>query len=261
MKQYLPYAGTNSIQEAVIALHFQNSFTKNCIDELAGVIKAELNEVFPKYEEIIPESMEANNFPGIQFSRIKGDDNLVRVLRIRKNLLTVNYFEYFSWQTTLQESLKYLKCVLSFLDLENYPVSQVSLRYVDQYSFFGNIEETSAELLFNEDTPYLNTKCFESGALWHCHSGWIDNSIDSNPILNQLNIGSAITKNIPTVTVDHNAVCLFQDPIRTFSSFFDTFDRRKDMIELVLDSLHLQNSNILKSLLRLEMLKRIGMQK
>ena len=114
-------------------------------------------------------------------------------------------------------------------------------------------------MLFNEDTPYLNTKCFESGHLWHCHSGWIDNSIDSKPILNQLNIGSTITDGTPTVTVEHNS----QDPIRTFNSFFDTSvsDTRKDMIESILDNQHLQNSNILKSLLRLEMLQKIGMQK
>ena len=274
MNQYLPYSGTNSIQEAVIAVHFQNKIVTEAVERARDVVQRELKHEFPRFNEIhqmqrvvgydgaIPMQSEPARLAGFDVSKIKSDANPARALRLLENMLTVNFLVYHKWQETLDDSLQYINLILSSMSLVKNPVQAFSLRYIDQYTFDGLSDESCAEMLFRKNSTYLTKHCFDSGPIWHCNSGWIRSDNNFGYILNQLNIESAIVDQVSTATVDHNAICHLRSPRQMIESVFpSTADKKTVGIEHVLNSLHDRNGEILRNILLPEMLKKIGLLK
>ena len=121
-------------------------------------------------------------------------------------MLAVNFLEYRNWKTTREASLEYIKTVLSSVPLEMNPVQAFTLRYIDRYTFDGPPHEPNARMLFQDGNAYMTPRCFESGAVWHCNSGWFELRDGGNRILNQLKVSSAAVDGVSTSTIDHNAI-------------------------------------------------------
>ena len=270
MAQFLPYSGTNSIQETVVGIHFQSNFNSEEIKHTVDSIKNDLKEEFPNFNEIhqiqnikihdgkILEEPSAAILTGFEILKIKGDGNPARRLCLLEDIFTVNYLVYGGWNSILGDSLRYLDLVLPSLKLDRNPVQAYSLRYIDRYSFDGRPDESNVGELFRNENSYMISRCFNSGHLWHCNSGWYD-IIKSNNILNQLNVQSVILDQHLTVSVDHNSVCYLETPRQTIESIFD-YHLIGFGVESALNYLHECNRNILIDILQPEMLKKIGLQ-
>ena len=270
MGEYLPYSGTNSIQEAVVGIHFPGMVSSDAVRQARDTAQAELNDVFPHLNEtrmqevkIEPERLAPQpgtpRLAGFELSKVRADAKPARILRFMENMLTVNFLEYQNWQTALEDSLKYIRTVLSPVMLVTNPVVAFSLRYIDRYTFDGSHDEPRAGTLLRKGNEYMASRCFEVGPLWHCHSGWFESLDAGDSILNQLNVGSAIVDGVSTVTIDHNAICQLRAPRQTIESIFQPPSGESTGLENVLDFLHDRNSTILKNMLLPEMLERIGL--
>ena len=271
MGEYLPYAGTNSIQEAVIALQFLNMLTPEVVERARNKARAELSTALPKFTDI--HQMQAiqisqagvsggggpTQLGGFECSKVRPDTKPARVLRFLDNMLAVNFLEYRDWETTLEDSLAYIKTVLSSVPLETNPVQAFSLRYIDRYTFDGPPHEPNAGMLFQDDNAYMTPRCFESRAVWHCNSGWFELRDGGNRILNQLKVSSAAVDGVSTSTIDHNAIWQLRVPRQTTESLFGQSSGENICFEDALNLLHKRNSEILRNMLRPDMLKKIGM--
>ncbi len=270
MAQFLPYSGTNSIQEVVIGIHFQSNFNSEQIKQTVDSIKSDLIEEFPSFNEIhkipnikihngrILEEPSTAILTGFEALKIKGDGNPARRLCLLEDIFTVNYLVYSGWNSILDDSIRYLNLVLPSLRLDRNPVQAYSLRYIDRYSFDGTPDKSNIAMLFQYDNSYMTSRCFDSGHLWHCNSGWYDMSIKPNKILNQLNVQSVILDQYLTVSVDHNAVCYLETPRQAIESIFDS--HLIDFgVQSALNYLHDCNRSVLIDILKPEMLKRIGL--
>lgn len=272
MGKYLPYSGEHSIQEVVVAIHFRRAFDPQTVTRAQDSVQADLKGVFPRSNQIHQASeirinqgvlTQASETPvhlaGFEFSKVRADTKPARVLRLLGEGLTVHFLEYDGWETTLKESLKYIRVVLSPLTLAENPVVAFSLRYMDRYTFDGSNDEPSADMLFRKGNSYITPCCFQAGPLWHCNSGWFE-AYGDNRILNQFNVGSQVVDQISTVTIDHNAVYQLTIPRQTADTLFQPPSGTDTGIENVLKHLHGQNGSVLKDVLRHEMLDRIGMR-
>ncbi len=273
MNSYLPYAGTNAIQEAVIGIHFQNNFPPLDIERSRSVADNELKDAFPRSEGIIQTQISIENteqdriyikdagtsrLTGFHCSKMGANGKPTRVLRLESNLLAVHFMKYDNWSSMLNDSLHYIKTIVPCLSLETNAIQGYSLKYIDRFTFDGPPQNAEASLLLNKTTPYIALHCFDAGPVWHCHSGWFDSFSDSSRILNQLNVDSAIVDNVQTVTIDHNMICQQKIPHRSVESFFSKVDEQS--LESSLDYLHQKNHTIMINLLQVYVSRRIGMK-
>ena len=196
---------------------------------------------------------------GFDLSKVRADAKPARVLRLMDNNITVNFLEYSNWNTTLSDSMTYIQLLLSFINLTINPVSAISLRYIDRYTYDGPSEEPNAGMLLQRDNAYVAPYCFEGGSLWHCHTGWFEMLSTTDRILHQLNVGSAIVDQASTVTIDHNAILQLRAPRQSIDSFLEISVEKDSGIRSVLNRLHGENGNILRNMLVADMLQEIGL--
>ena len=274
MSEYLPYAGNHSIQEAIIGVHFQSAIDPSTARRIFNHVRIELKDQLPQNNEIHQQQIvigqgnhkiSAQNsqrplFAGFEMIKLKGDGKPGQVLRLLGKDLSVNFLEYHRWEKTISASMKYLKAVLDSLDLTENPAASYSLRYVDQYTYNDDPQNAYAELLFRTGSAFLTPQSFNAGHLWHCNSGWFEKYMNESRILNQINIGSQITKGVGTVTLDHNAVCQFSALRKSVDHVFGAHENDGTSISEVLNYLHAKNHAAIKDLLVDEMLERIGIE-
>lgn len=284
MGEYLPYAGVNSVQEAVIGVHFQSfsNWSRKDAEHVVGGLKQDLPE-FQKAEILdlveIPANMPHMNIgvqhgprdaqsslAGFQLVRVSPDGNPERAIRYMPNSLTVHSMKYSCWNQMLSDSLT---CIQEFilpklspgLMLEENPVVAISLRYIDRYMYSGSAEEASADMLFCKNDEFLTTRCFQSGASWHCNSGWFEDEADGSKTLNQLEVSSRVVDQISFATIDHNEVCHLRNPWRTPQSLDAPSSEGQMSLKDILESLHRKNKGLLEDLLVKSMLEKINLVK
>lgn len=272
MSRYLPYSGTHSIQEAVVAIHFRGRISSEEVRHARDVAKAELDHVLPRLNEhhqvqeikieqgLLSQSSGEPRLMGFELSKVQPDAKPARVLRLLENMLTVNFLKYQDWNSTRLDSLGYIRLLLQSIKLTTNPIQAFSLRYIDRYTYDGSLDEPRAEMLIQKSSDYIAPCCFEGGSLWHCHSGWIETYNSENRVLHQLNIGSTIVDQVSTVTIDHNGICHLNPPRQSIESLFEPTSGRQAGIENVLNRLHDTNGHILRNTLVPEMLEMIGLQ-
>ena len=272
MGEYLPYSGTNSIQEAVVALHFRDMVTEEAVGQARNAAQAELKDVFPHFKDIqrVPEIQISQGgvsvkpgparLAGFECSKVRADAKPARVLRFLDKMLAANFLEYRDWQTTLRDSLEYIGIVLSSVPLSKNPIQAFSLRYVDRYTFDGPPHEPNAGMLFRDGNAYMAPCCFRGGSVWHCNSGWFESPDERSRILHQLKVSSAAIEGVSTSTVDHNAIWQLRVPRQTIDSLFGPSSSESTSLRDVLDFLHSRNGVILRDMLLPDMLGKIGMQ-
>lgn len=275
MADYLPFLEKHSIQEAQISLLFIGSFDQHTIELARGFAQTELSGELPRVAEgrgvafqvditdpaepAMPQTM-PSGVVGFRLARVKGDGQIARVLQLENNLLSVSFMDYESWETTGEDALKYLRSVLISLPLEQNPVVALSLRFIDRYTYSGDPGDARADKLFVRGNPYITPHTFDAGPMWHCNTGWFDDTAHDDRVLHNLNVTSSLVDLSSTVTIDHLATRHLEAPRHTLATVFEPPAGATGLVE-ALESLHDRNKNILRQALRPEMLARIGMTK
>ena len=275
MGKYLPYSGNHSIQETIIAIRFQKMVDEQEVEYAKDLVQTSLKEDFPQLkalhqvqtinvgqvqnEATLQHTQGPSRLGGFEFMRVRPDARPSCVLNFSNDTFSINFLEYSNWEITLTESLKYLKTVLPAINLAGNPIVGCVLKYVDRYTFDGSPDEASAGLLLQSDSKFVTRHCFDSGPTWHCHSGWFD-LWEEVRILNQLEVGSTIVDQIPTIILDHNSVCHLRMPRQSIDSLFHPSSDTEKGIEDILERMHACNKSVLKDVLLSEVLNDIGIQ-
>jgi hypothetical protein len=110
------------------------------------------------------------------------------------------------------------------------------------------------------DNPYINPHTFDAGPIWHCNSGWFDNTIGqgSDRVLHNLNVSSQPVDLSSAVIVDHHATVHLESPRQSTLALWAPPCEELGFMQ-ALDILHEQNKEILRNVLIPEMLSRIGL--
>ena len=247
MSKYLPYSGQHSIQEAKIALHFLRESGQQDVERAQCAAETDLRDELPRAEEIrgssvrfdvtnpnapAPMSPVPDHLAGFELTRIRGDSRPSRALRLLNNLLEVSILDYERWDITREDSIRYIRTVLSALPLDVNPIMAVNLQFVDRYAFNGAPDDVDVGLLLQEGSHYIARNSFAAGALWHCHTGWFDVR-QGGRALNHLNIGSTFVNSSPTVTIDHNAVFQLDEPRQSTDALLRPSDENNGLVAIL----------------------------
>ena len=275
MAEYLPFQGRNSIQEAQISVLFLGPFDQRSIEEARGLARADLSGELPQAAEArggafriditdptaltLYEPLQSD-LMGFRLFRVWENGTPAQVLQLADNILSVSIMDYESWETAIEYAIKYLRVVLISLPLEQNPVVAFSLRFVDRYTYSGDPDDARADKLFAQGNPYITQHTFDAGSVWHCNTGWFDDTARDDRVLHNLNVTSSLIDLSSTVIIDHHATRHLGAPRHSLATVFEPRAGATGLVE-ALGCLHDRNKSILRQALRPEMLARIGMTK
>ena len=272
MSSFIPYAGKNSIVEAVFGLAFAQPIIST-IGENFEALKKEFAGEFPSFEKMQmfqitlqgPQIGALGTNPtsapvaaGFNGSKFKADGTPSRVFRGMANGLSVHFLEYEHWSETAPKAMDFFSRCLPIIKLpaaEN-PIIGIGLRFTDRFTFDGNPTEASADRLLKKATHFVAPQVMAVGARWHSNSGWFESVNGKNEILHQLDV-SGVMEQSAAVIVNHNMNCSLSEPLGSLTrsdglpaknTFADIFDKE-----------HAANASMLRNLLNDEMLKAIGL--
>ena len=273
MAEYLPFRGKHSIQEAQINILFLGPFEQQSIQVTMGFAQSELSAELPRSAEVrggsfriditnpaapSPMGEMQTDVAGFQISKAQPNGQPARILQLANNALSVSFMDYESWDAAKCDALRYLHPVLISLPLEQIPAVAIGLRFIDRYTFSGNPDDARPDLLLMRKNPHITPHTFDSGATWHCNTGWFENPIEEGDrVLHNLNASSSLVNLSSTVTIDHNAtrhLGSLRYSIDTLSTPADGAIGLTDALE----GLHNRNKEILAQVLFPEMLRKIG---
>ena len=273
MAEYLPFHDKHSIQEAQISIHFIGQFDRENIESTRGFAQSALSDALPQAAEVrggsvriditrpdASPSAEAikSGLVGFQFSKVQGNGQPARVLRLADNALSISFMDYDSWGAATKDALGYLGSVLTHLPLNQNPAVAFGLRFIDRYTYNGNSKEARAGLLFVSNTPHLTSHTFEAGATWHCNTGWFGGTMeDDDRVLHNLNVTSNLVDLSSAVIINHYATRYLRSPRHSADAVLASDKGLIGMVD-ALNSLHNENKTMLGQLLLPEMLSKVG---
>ena len=270
MGQYLPYAGTNSIQEVALSIQLQNEFIPRILASAHQKLQTDLKDIFPRIDLIqqIPEIVvrdgqltpveNAAKLKGFELFNVKADGTPSCILRVLENTVTINFFEYNDWYSIFSKCSHWMHDVIGSLTQIPNSIEGYNLRYVDRYTYDGPITEPCAELLFQRNNSYISSQCFEVGPLWHCYSGWYEDH-DENRVLNQLEVKSKVVEKVSTIIIDHNLYYRLRKSVHINELVEQTLSNDNTQFRDSFNFLHERNSQILKAMLLPSMIEKIGL--
>lgn len=269
MAEYLPYSNSHSIQEMHVALHLHHEFDQVDIESIRSDVEPSLREQLPRSTEIHGGSVTLDltnpgiqpqvgaSLQGFQFSNVRGDGKPAQTLDFTRNLISVRVQEYSNWDSVCAACMEYITAVVVPLQqLSRNPVMACSLRFIDRYTFNGATDQANADQLFIRN-KHIAEQCFEAGSLWHCHTGWFD-AIEAGRVLNHLNITSSVIDQSATVIIDHQATVHLNTPRHSSEAIFAP-PQQGFGLSSMLNNLHEKNKEVLKSMLRSDLLSKIGL--
>ena len=271
MPEYLPFNERHSVQEAQINLLFEGPFVPLAVDQARATATSALSSQLPNIVDIrggafqIPNpgspvpllASQPGQLTGFQMSAVQRNSQPARVLRLDNNLLSVSILDYESWAVTLGAIYTYLPPILSALPIIANPITAYGVRTIDRFTFTGRPDDAQAGLLLAQGNPYITPYTFLSGPDWHCNSGWFDYRLIDR-VLHNLNVASTRVELSSIVTIDHNATIQLSSRRYSIDDLLQPPDGTPGL-EMVLNSLHDQNKNILRVMLTPEMLTKIGL--
>ena len=272
INNYLPFHNNHSIQEAQVNLVFLGQFDQYAIEAARGVAQSELSEDFPQAAEVrggtlqidisnpvgpAPVGNIASDIVGFQLTKMQGNAQPARLLLLAANDLSIRIMDYQGWPVDLPLVLKYLNPILSSLPLAQNPVIGFGVRFIDSYTFNGSASEARADLLFVRPNPYITPHTFDSGQVWHCHTGWFDEE-KGERVLHNLNVTSNIVDLASTVTIHHQSTVHLRVPRQSVATILDPPNATNLLgLTKALNLLHSRNKEILGKMLVKEMRDKI----
>lgn len=274
MPEYLPFNERHSIQETQINLLFEGQFVPDAVEAARDSASAVLSRDLPNaaairggalqinvsnpVSEIPLRTSQPDQLVGFQMSAVQRNSQPARILRLANNLLSVSILEYESWEDTFGKVFAYIQPVLSSLPIIANPITAYGIRTIDRFTYTGRPVDARADQLLVKGNPYVTPRTFRAGPDWHCNSGWFNYSLGDR-VLHNLNVASNRVELSSTVTIDHNATIQLSSRRYSIENLLQAVGDTPGLVE-GLNSLHDQNKDILREMLTLEMLSKIGLE-
>lgn len=264
----------------VVFIQFAPDFPVQAIRKLMEV-EHELKEELPKVSPINriettlergedgPKGQFIERPVGIELQRIRPDGSVEWMLRTTENIIAVHCLDYSTWGDVWGRAREYFHKTFGRIEGESNFVISIGLKYIDRFLYEGTKEEYDSSLLFKKDTDLISKKSFLATPLWHCHSGWFDESFDAvdavkGDLLNQLNVDSSYA-NVSgqkryITTIEHNAIIRIEGQDNGhLRSITEKTDAKDSCLDQLMDKLHNTNKKVLSNLLSEQMAIKINL--
>ncbi len=247
----LPPQLVELMREGVLETH-EKAFPRSR-EVHGGEIKIDVSAPSPT------QSIQVARLVGFELSKPRADGAPARIVRLSDDILMTSFFEYTKWDDVVRDSTSYFRAAIARVPLSEVPVQTFGLRYIDRFTFDGQLEQACAELLFKPAAIFLARHCFDAGPLWHSSIGWFEARNEQERVLNRLNVVSTTVDDVPTVTIEHDATWQLQTPRQSMESLFQPEEGTRTPMVDALHDLHEGNKNMIRAVLLPDILEKIGL--
>lgn len=198
---------------------------------------------------------------GFVLQSMERDGSVSSELRVETASITYRTDTYTRWHDVWSNAKKYFDILIpKYLDYSE--IVSINLTYVDKFVWDGEISECQPTLLLRNNSEYVCSHVYDSGELWHSHTGKFLRVEDKLKRLLNLNIDCLDEKEasgsdkrvvkILTVITDN----INQPGYKTVEIKSDTV---VDFIDEHMRKLHIFSKNTFGKIICDEMCKRIGL--
>lgn len=263
---FRPINDDHAVQSVAFSLHFDRAIEQSVIQNIndnSGRWQPDLPAVhmptifgFEFGPAIQTPQQSASR--GVELSYLRPDGTPAWQLRVSGPGIVVECTRYTRWDHVWPSAKRYLSTAIDVIDESalqpGLQVAAVSLQYLDRFQ--GGPSGNDFYSVFQHN-KYLADAIFTCGDFWHSHLGWFDPSFPAGRTLNNLNIDAKndLSVHQAPIILDifHLQQLRYDDklPISEFRAAFDDID-------VIMDKLHLQNKELVNSLLNPQMTQLIG---
>ena len=178
MPGFKPIHDAHAIERVSIGIQFVEPLNETdfkTIRELASTFKDDL----PRQVEIQgmmvsfgpPGRSPDPSFPGgFLLQDMERDGSISSELRVETASMTYGTDTYNRWQDVWSKAKKYFNILIpQFLSYSK--IVSINLTYVDKFVWDGEISECQPSLLLRNNSEYICSHVYNSGELWHTHTG------------------------------------------------------------------------------------------
>lgn len=267
-----PLKGVNAIESATFFLVLNQAIDTATTDairqaldqfkeELPGVPAQQLGFVI-NFMGGIPQPMLPG---GVPLSRFVGSPDGSHAWRaeVNGNVVQVTCGQYTGFPEVWERAQRYLYALLNVLPTE-FAVAEVGFQVVDKFLYPVGLTADSYDMaeLFRSGSPYLTSKSWASGLLWHVFQGWFDDA-GSGKMLHQVNIANTNAASVDqrfSAVIDHRIVVRWADsPAPTLRELLHAHGDEMRTLSGLMSRMHRRNVDVIKEVLTQDKLIAIGM--
>jgi uncharacterized protein (TIGR04255 family) len=265
----IPINESHAIQSVVFALEWQGQLSDNALTEVENLAQV-LKPHFPvsavqKMHMFKLNATPDSAFPnqqfgeeqvyGVTFQRIGKFGTVVSQLNVTRSNCIVLLNTYERWKPTLEAVMRYFKIVLPVI-LKEKSISNVALQYEDVFTWKDDASKLVLSEVFRDDSPYLAPNIFGQQGLWHCHHGYIIESLEGiqGKCLDNINVSLVDNQNDREIRISTTHQVTLSNPLRMATKDY------LQSIEKVQNILHDHNKEILGGLLTKEVCDKIKLE-
>lgn len=269
LEYLIPINESHAIQSVVFALEWQGQLTAHALTEIEK-LSPKLKPHFPDsaVQKMRTLSISATldsaiqNQPfgeeqvhGVTFQRIGKFGTVESQLNVTRSNCIVLLSTYERWKPTLETVMRYFKIVLPVI-LKEKSISTVSLHYEDIFTWKDDASKLILSEVFKHDSPYLASNIFGQKDLWHCHHGYIIESLGDiqGKCLDNINVSLVDNQNDREIRISTTHQVTLSSPLRMATKDY------LQSIEKVQNILHDHNKEILGKLLTKEVCAKIKLE-
>jgi uncharacterized protein (TIGR04255 family) len=265
----IPINEAHAIQSVVFALEWQGLLSDNALTDIEN-LSLTLKSHFPVSAvqkmrtfqfNATPDSASLNQqfgeeqVHGVTFQRVGKFGTIVSQLNVTRSNCIVLLHTYERWKPTLEAVMRYFKIVLPVI-LKEKSISNVTLQYEDVFTWKDDASKLNLREVFKGDSPYLAPNIFDQQGLWHCHHGYIIESLEDiqAKCLDNINVSLVDNQNDREIRISTTHQVTLSSPLRMATKDY------LQSIKKVQNILHDHNKEILGKLLTEEVCAKIKLE-
>jgi uncharacterized protein (TIGR04255 family) len=262
----IPINEAHAIQSVVFALEWQGQLSDHALTEIEK-LSSKLKTHFPNSAvqkmrtiklDATPDSVSLNQqfeeeqVHGVTFQRIGKFGRVESQLNVARSNCIVLLHTYERWKPTLEAIMRYFKIVLPVI-LKEKSISTIALQYEDIFTWKDDASKLNLREVFKDNSPYLAPNIFEQQGLWHCHHGYIIESLADvhGKCVDNINVSLVDNQNDREIRISTTHKVTLISPLRMANKDY------LQSIENVQNKLHDHNKEILSKLLTNEVCAKI----
>lgn len=201
-----------------------------------------------------------NVAPGLEFNFLRPDGSAIWSLKILRSDIVVECTRYTRWAKVWPRAERYIQNVIESLpELKPEPsITLCSLVVVDRF-VSADPRANISEVL--KPSAHLASRIFEQGNIWHHRTGWFEDTA-AGSVLNNLNIEVKIEKKNEAeggaeqsiIDIQHIQECRMS-PV----TLRNAAASKGNFLAPAMELMHANNKHIIKEVLSMQMLTRLGL--